>query len=73
VTMTGPREEVHAVLWDLDSTLFDTRGRRHLMPPPEIANSENGGGAHAWIEYSAACADDPPIEGAIRLRKLMAT
>lgn len=49
---------VDLVIWDLDSTLADTRHRRDFMPPRE-SWSDN----LAWQGYSMQCAEDAAIEG----------
>lgn len=49
-------------IWDLDSTLCDTRHRRHLMPPREEWSFPG-----AWDKFSEACVDDEPIIPIIRL------
>ncbi len=51
---------------DLDSTLCDTRHRRHLVRAPDDPQPTD------WREYSLACADDPPIEGPIARVRLLA-
>lgn len=53
-------------IWDLDSTLCDTRHRRNLMPD-RAAWSVSG----AWDEYSLACSEDAPIAGPIRLYRAL--
>lgn len=61
-----PKRGAHTVVWDLDSTICDTRHRRHLMP--ELADWQTPG---AWDEYSRNCAGDTPIEGAVRLFQVL--
>lgn len=51
------------VVWDLDSTLADTRPRRHLCPTVDPARS--------WQEYALACQDDLPVPGAVRLHRML--
>jgi hypothetical protein len=52
------------VCWDLDSTLADTRHRQHMVPLIKA-------GKGTWLEYSMACADDEPIEGAVALVRFL--
>lgn len=47
------------VLVDLDSTLADTRQRRHLCPTVDDTKT--------WTDYALGCADDEPIEGVVAL------
>jgi predicted secreted acid phosphatase len=51
------------VVFDLDSTLADTRPRRHLCP---TVNPER-----TWEDYAQGCANDLPIAGGIRLLHLL--
>lgn len=51
-----------AVLFDLDSTLGDTRHRWHLSPKANPLSS--------WDAYCAARMDDPPIIGAVTAARL---
>ncbi len=53
-----------AVLWDLDSTLCDTRHRQHMVAQVREKQA-------TWLEYSMACADDEPIEGAVALVRFL--
>lgn len=55
-------EEV--VCWDLDSSLASTIHRRYLIP--KILAGEA-----TWDDYSMRCFDDPPIEGAVALMRLL--
>lgn len=54
------------IIWDLDSTLCDTRHRRHLMPERDQWHLND-----SWVDYSRACGDDEPIPGAVALFKLL--
>lgn len=51
---------------DLDSTLCDTRHRQLMLPPPEQRKD------YDWTSYSLLCANDSPIQGAVRLLELLA-
>lgn len=51
------------VLVDLDSTLADTRPRRHLSPTVDPTKT--------WLDYSLGCADDLPMPGVIKLVSLL--
>lgn len=55
---------VEMVGWDLDSSLCSTMHRRHLIPKIRA-------GEATWDDYSMLCVDDPPIEGAVALMRLM--
>ncbi|MGH9107607.1 MAG: MBL fold metallo-hydrolase [Acidimicrobiales bacterium] len=50
---------------DLDSTLADTRQRHHLVLPGDQREDTD------WVNYSLACANDEPIEGACQLVRLL--
>lgn len=51
------------VLFDLDSTIYDTRHRHHLAPPHDPTKT--------WADYAGACLGDTPFEGvAILMRYL---
>ncbi len=52
-----------AVLFDLDSTIRDTRGRRGLCP---TINPES-----TWDRYHAAGWADPPLRGGLRLAHML--
>lgn len=54
------------VLWDLDSTLADTRHRREHIPPRDQWSNNL-----AWEKYSLACADDTVIPGARNLFQML--
>jgi phosphoglycolate phosphatase-like HAD superfamily hydrolase len=56
------RRKINSVVFDLDSTLADTRPRHHLLPRnnPEAS----------WEDYAAACSLDEPIPGTIRAARL---
>lgn len=54
------------VVVDIDSTIADTRGRRHLAPPRELH-----GDPEQWKPYSLGCGTDEPIAGLVRLLKLL--
>jgi len=54
-TVAGTRMEV--ILTDLDSTLADTRQRRHLCPTVDAART--------WSAYAMACSNDAPMLGPI--------
>jgi hypothetical protein len=49
--------------WDLDSSVRSTVQRRHMVPDIRA-------GRKTWHDYSLACADDEPIEGAVALMRL---
>ncbi len=51
---------------DLDSTLCDTRHRRHMIRAADDPVPMD------WRAYSLACTDDAPIEGPITLLRLLA-
>ncbi len=51
------------VLVDLDSTLADTRPRRHLAPTVDATKT--------WQDYSMGCAGDTPIGGTIRFLQIL--
>ena len=51
------KEAKIAVVYDLDSTLADTRHRWHLNPRADPTSD--------WEKYSMACPDDLPIKGTI--------
>lgn len=55
------------VLWDLDSTLANTLHRQHMVP----AIKAHTKGGPTWEDYSMACVDDTPVEGAVALVRLM--
>lgn len=60
-----PGDSRPVVCVDLDSTLCDTRHRRHLVrvesgEPPD------------WQAHSMACGDDPPVVGVLRAVQLLA-
>lgn len=48
---------------DLDSTLADTRHRRHLCP---TVNPDA-----TWDDYVGVCGDDTPIAGTVRLVRML--
>jgi hypothetical protein len=50
--------------WDLDSTVFDTFHRQHMIP-------EIKAGRRTWEDYSAACTGDTPVPGVIETMNLM--
>ncbi len=52
------------VLADLDSTIADTRHRRHLCPTVDTSKT--------WTDYALGCADDTPITGPIALLRTFA-
>lgn len=54
-----------AVLWDLDSTLANTTHRQDMVPLIKA------GDGPTWVDYSLACGDDTPIEGAAALVRLL--
>lgn len=54
-----------AVAWDLDSTVCRTMHRRHLIPAIRA-------GEATWDDYSMLAADDEPIQGVVRLMRLLA-
>jgi len=60
-----PRDSRPVVCVDLDSTLCDTRHRRHLV-------RVESGEAPDWQVYSMACGDDPPVVGVLRAVQLLA-
>ncbi len=51
------------ILVDLDSTLADTRPRRHLAPTVDASKT--------WTDYSLGCAADAPIAGTIRFVQML--
>lgn len=55
---------IEVVGWDLDSSLSSTVHRRHIVAAVRAGTS-------TWDDYSMACRDDPPIEGAVALMQLM--
>lgn len=60
--------ENKAVLWDLDSTLANTYHRQGMVP----AIKEHKEGGPTWEDYSMACVDDTPVDGAAALVRLLA-
>ena len=60
------RKQPPVVTVDLDSTLCDTSHRHHMLPPKDQRDGFD------WREYSAACTDDAPVAGVIRLVQLLA-
>lgn len=56
------KQATTAVLFDKDSTLFNTYQRWHLSPMRDPSSS--------WDAYSRACADDAPMPGTIRAAEL---
>lgn len=52
------------VIFDLDSTLADTRQRRVFMPT-------NPQGPADWVDYHSRCTEDAPIPGRIALARLL--
>lgn len=65
---------VKTLLIDLDDTLCATNHRHHLAVKARAMDStsgtdsvKRGANTDAWIEYSMACADDPPIDFTIDL------
>lgn len=57
------------VLWDLDSTLCNTMHRQPMVAAIRASNNTGP----TWEDYSLACIDDEPIEGAIALARLIST
>lgn len=53
------------VIFDLDSTLADTRHRRAHLPVRPIRPID-------WVDYHSRCVDDAPIEGRVVLARLLA-
>lgn len=51
------------IIFDLDSTLADSRQRHHLSPFVDPTKT--------WDDYSLACGDDTPITGNIALLKIL--
>lgn len=51
-----------AVIYDLDSTLADTRHRWHLAPAE--------GNTYTWMDYAGACGKDPVIRGTAERMKM---
>ena len=63
--MIGPST---AVVWDLDSTVADSRHRHHLRP----SQPENRGNPEfTWTRYSLACSGDAPMAGSVALMRLL--
>jgi phosphoglycolate phosphatase-like HAD superfamily hydrolase len=58
---------MRAVLWDLDSTLADTRQRQPMV----AAIRESGNTGPTWVDYSMACEQDAPVAGAVALVRLL--
>lgn len=56
-----------AVLWDLDSTIANTMHRQHMVPAIKAKQGPT------WEDYSMACVDDTPVEGAVALVRLIAS
>lgn len=54
----------YIVTFDLDSTLCDTRHRRHIIGPTEEETD--------WKAYAMACADDAPVESVLFLARTLA-
>jgi len=51
-------------LWDLDSTLANTMHRQHMV---SLIREKKA----TWLDYSLACVDDAPIDGAVTLVRLL--
>jgi len=58
-----PGSGMEVICSDLDSTLADTRPRRHLCPTVDKGRT--------WEEYAMACSNDKPIAGPIRLLRML--
>jgi FMN phosphatase YigB (HAD superfamily) len=54
-----------AVLFDLDSTLFDVQHREHLAPV-----GPNRADVDMWIDYSKGCIDDTVVEGVAKAARM---
>lgn len=50
--------------WDLDSTVFDTQHRQHMVPEIKAGNG-------TWEEYSLACTGDTPILASLVAMRVM--
>lgn len=61
------KRTAETIIWDLDSTLCDTRHRRHLMPEKHLWGTDEA----SWDEYSRGCAGDAAIPGALALYRLL--
>ncbi len=60
--LTAPGSRMEVVLCDIDSTLADTRHRRHLCPTVDPTREP---GPYAWDTYAMACGGDTPIAGTV--------
>jgi hypothetical protein len=60
--VTNRRSEKEVVVWDLDSTIADTRHRSHLAPTQ---------GGPSWEAFALECGNDGVIEGTAQLARLI--
>lgn len=51
------------IVFDLDSTLADTRPRREHCPTVDLSKT--------WTDYERACANDRPMPGTVALLRLL--
>lgn len=55
--------DLPVVLFDLDSTIYDTRHRHHLTPFADPTKT--------WADYAGACLDDRPFPGLVTVACLL--
>lgn len=55
---------VDVIGWDLDSTMFSTRGRHGMIPLIRAGHA-------TWDDYAMACESDKPFPGAVALCHLL--
>jgi hypothetical protein len=63
--METDRDTLPVVVFDLDSTLADTRHRRQYLEGITITCPED------WAQYHTHCLDDAPVHGTIQLARLL--
>lgn len=61
------RTAASVVLWDLDSTLANTSHRQPMVPLIKARTPDGP----TWLDYSLACSDDTPVDGAAVLVRLL--
>lgn len=66
-TLPGVPVELPVIVIDLDSTVYDTRHRRHLAPGREHYGTPNT----AWKPFSLGCPEDTVIESMAVLTRLL--
>lgn len=61
--LLAPGSRMDVVCADIDSTLADTRQRRHLCPTVDPSRT--------WDEYATTCGMDAPITGTITVLRML--